>query len=93
MRVLFGLLLGGSVALSLAFVVLLGDPRRRMDRAMAWFLASTGWAALVVDLALFLAVLGARIPPWVFAAGLGLQDVAFGWRLWLIIRERRPRKE
>lgn len=89
MRVLFGVLLGASVLLSLAFIVALGAPKRHADTAMAWFLASTGWAALALDAALFAALLGAHLPGWVYAIVLGVQDAVFGWRLWLTVRARR----
>lgn len=92
MKALFGVLLGASVLLSLLFVLLLGDPRRHVDAAVAWFLASTGWAALAIDAALFAAVLGAVVPPWVFAVALLAQDVVFGWRLWFVVRERLRRR-
>ncbi|HEX8106116.1 MAG TPA: hypothetical protein VF516_00245 [Kofleriaceae bacterium] len=85
---MFELLLGGSVLLSLAFVAALGLPWRHHDRAMAWFLSSTGWAAITIDGALFVAVLGARLPQWVFALALGVQNAVFGWRLWLVVRDR-----
>lgn len=88
MKLAFELLLGVSVVLSLAFVLLLGRPWRRRDQAMSWFLASTGWAAIAVDGVLFVAVLGALASPWVLLVALAVQDAAFGWRLWLIAQDR-----
>ncbi len=88
MIVVFQVLLGASIALSLLFILLLGPPYRRADRAMSWFLAATGWSAIAVDGVLFVATLGTRVPAWVVAVALVLQDVAFGWRVWLIARER-----
>lgn len=89
MRMLFGLLLGFSIALSLGFVVALGRPRRHPDVPMAWFLASTGWAAVAIDAALFAAVLGTHVPAWLFAVVLAVQDGVFGWRLVLVLHARR----
>lgn len=88
MRLAFGLLLGASVTLSLAFVLILGPPWRRRDQPMAWFLASTGWAAIAIDGGLFVATLGTQVPVWVFAVALAVQDAVFGWRLWLVSRDR-----
>jgi hypothetical protein len=93
-RLAFELLLGASVALSLLFVLILGPPWRHRDQAMAWFLASTGWAAIAVDGVLFVAILGAQVAPWVLLLALTVQDLAFGWRLWLVARDRvRWRRE
>lgn len=88
MRGLFLALTGGSVLLSLAFIAALGDPRKHPDRGIAWFLASTGWAGLAVDLVLFVALLGASVNPWWLAAALAVQDTVFTWRLWLSVRAR-----
>ena len=88
MMLLFRLLFGASVLLSLAFILALGDPRRHEDRGVAWFLASTGWAALAVDGVLFVALLGQQVSPWVLAVTVALQDVVFGWRLRLALRAR-----
>jgi len=87
-KLAFEMLLGASVALSLVFVLILGPPWRHRDRMMAWFLASTGWAAIAVDGVLFVAVLGAQVAPWVLLLALAVQDLAFGWRLWLIVQDR-----
>lgn len=89
MMLLFQLLFGASVLLSLAFLAALGDPRRHEDRGVAWFLAATGWAAVAVDGVLFVALLGQQVSPWVLAVTVMAQDVVFGWRLWLAIRARR----
>lgn len=82
-------LLGASVLLSLAFVVVLGRPGRHADPAMAWFLASTGWAAVALDVLLLVSVLGARVPMWAGLGALIVQDAVFGWRLWLVLRSKR----
>jgi hypothetical protein len=92
-RLLFGLLLACSVLLSLAFALALGSPRKHEDRPMAWFLACTAWAAVALDGAMLVLVLGLDVPEWVFAVALLAQDALFGWRLWLLMRARQPAEE
>jgi amino acid transporter len=86
---LAAVLLGLSVVLNLAFVVLLGNPRKQPDRPIAWFLASTGWGAVALDATLLVSVLGAHVPPLVGVAVVAVQDGIFGWRLWLMYQSRR----
>ncbi len=88
MRALFVVLLAVAVLLTAAFLVALGRPRSHEDRGVALFLAATGWSGLAVDTVLLVAVLGQVVSPWVAAAAIILQDVVFGWRLWLAVRYR-----
>lgn len=77
-----------SLLLSGAFAVLFGWPWKRDEPAVAWFIASTNWAAMALDVLLLLAMFGIRPSLWVAALVLGLQDVAVGWRLWVLLRQR-----
>jgi hypothetical protein len=92
MTLLFRILFGYSVLVSLAFIAALGDPRKHEDRGVAWFLASTGWAALAVDGVLFVALISGYVSPWVLAAAVVVQDLVFTWRLWLALRARRRQR-
>lgn len=83
----FLVLFGGSVLLSLAFIVAIWPDRRR-DSAMFWFLVALAGVAVPVDGILFVAVAGTQLSPWWLASALALQDGVFTWRLALALRSR-----
>jgi hypothetical protein len=89
---LYVALLAVAILESIAFIAVLGPPRRHGDNAgVAWFLSATAWSGLAVDASLLVALLGHHVPGIVAAAVLVVQDVVFGWRLWLAAGVRRQR--
>jgi hypothetical protein len=80
---------------TLVFLVLYGNPNRRVDRGMAWhvfaFSATTGLQAA----GLLLVGLGVKVPLWALALLLGGVAGTAVWRLVLLIQLHRdgPRTE
>ena len=86
---LIQLLVAASIVLSLWFVISLGDPRQSENPTVAWLLAAWGWATVVFESLLLLALLHLHVPAWLFAVVLLVQDGVFGWRIVLLYRSRR----
>lgn len=85
-QVLFGAELAVAVAGALAFVALYAWRSRwratPVGRHMMWFALVTAFEA---SLFLF-AVVGVRVPVWLFVVSFGLLDVVVVQRLWLLWR-------
>lgn len=85
MRLLFALLLGGSILFAAGFALDLGRPSRSEAPNSAWLHAALAWAAVLFDASLLLALFRVHVPTWVFAVALLLQNAVFGWR-WAALR-------
>lgn len=89
MRIVFAVLIGVSMLLGLGFVIPFGPPWRSENPPMAWLQAGLAWVALAFDSALFLSLFHVAMPVVVVVLILLAQDTVFGWRLAVLIRERR----
>jgi hypothetical protein len=77
------------VVASVAFVGVLGDPRRARDPMMAWHLWSFAALAAVEAASLLALGLGVPVPLWVFVTVYAGQAGVAVWRLWLMVQGRR----
>lgn len=89
MKLFFALLFVASAVFSAGFAVRLGPPWRSPEPEIAWLQASLAWAAVAWDLAWVALTLSIRVPVWVFALLLLVQDGVFGWRWWVLEQSRR----
>ena len=91
MRLLFQILVGGSIGLSLAFLYSLGPPWRSESPTVTWLLAAWAWVSVAFEATLLLVLFRVAVPPWIFAVVLVAKDAVFAWRLALV--RRPPRGE
>ena len=89
MRAVFAVLIGVSMLLGLGFVIPFGPPWRSQNPGMAWLQAGLAWVALAFDTALFLSLFHIAVPVVAVALILLTQDIVFGWRVAVLIGERR----
>lgn len=78
-----------AAAVALAFIPVFGDPRRKLDRGMAWHVVAVTASVGALAVLLLLSVLGAAIPLWLGQVVLACLDAALIWRLALAIKARR----
>jgi hypothetical protein len=90
MRVAIEVLLAGSVALTAAFLILLGPPWLSAEPKVAWLLAAWGWVTLALELLILLVLLRVAVPSWLALIVLLAQDGVWVWRLAVLRRARYP---
>lgn len=76
---------------ALIFLLFYGWPSRYSDKTMAWHIASVTALTAIEAFGLLLVGLRVPVPLWPFALIYGLATVIVYWRVWLLVRPRRPR--
>lgn len=89
MIALLAVLLSGSIVLGVTFAALFGKPWKHREPRGAWLLTVWTYVAVALDLLLLAVVLRIHIPLWLPVVVLSAQDAVVGFRLWLLLRERR----
>jgi len=88
-RAVLQLLVGGSIGLTLWFVLSLGPPRNSQNPSVAWLLAAWAWVTIAFETLLLLALFSVMVPSWLAAGVIAAQDGIFAWRLVLLRKSRR----
>lgn len=87
------LLVGVSIAVTMWFVLRLGNPARTADPAGAWLWAALGWVTVALDTLLLLVLLHVRFPEWIAGLVLAAQDAVYVWRSIRLEKARKVDRE
>lgn len=90
---LVGLVVGEwavTAVLAGIFLLVYGPPWRYEDKTMAWHITAVTAVTALESAGLFLVGIGVALPIWIFAVVYGVATAIVYWRLWLLIRTRRP---
>jgi hypothetical protein len=87
-RWVLGVELGASLVAAMVFIAAFGDPRRAIDKTIAWHLWSFSVVVALADATLLALLFGAKPPVWIYPLVYGAQAGVVVQRAYLALKPR-----